>query len=136
MLTLCQPPWNQAWLAPLALLPLLLLALRSRAPFRWGWLAGTVHFTTLLWFIFHTITTYGDINKVVAVALMLLLGGVLGLYHALFTWLVSRIGDRRGNFTVLFLAPFIWTAIELLRHFLITGFPWCPLGTALWRHPL
>jgi apolipoprotein N-acyltransferase len=135
MLTLCQPPYNQAWLAPFALLPLLLIALRNRAPFRWGWLAGAVHFTSLVWFIHHTITTYGGISWLTGLALMLLLGGVLGLYFALFTWLIRRISDRRGVFTALVLAPFIWTAIELLRHFLITGFPWSPLGTALWQHP-
>ena len=74
MLTLCQPPWNQAWLAPFALLPLLLLALRSRAPFRWGWLAGTVHFTSLLWCIHHVITEFGSIDTFTATGLTLLLG--------------------------------------------------------------
>lgn len=134
-LTLCQPPWNQAWLAPFALLPLLLLALRSRAPFRWGWLAGTVHFTSLLWCIHHVITEHGGIDTITAAFLTLLLGAMLGLYVGLFTWWVGRCGARHGGFHALLVAPFLWTATEVLRHFLITGFPWSPLGNSLWRYP-
>ena len=135
LLTLCQPPWNLFFLAPVALLPLLILALRSGAPARWGWLAGTVHFTSLLGWVYTVMTKYGPLSPVIAVGLTLLLGGVLGLYVALFTGLLGGCARRGGAATALLAAPFLWTAIEVARGELLTGLPWCPLGTALWNHP-
>ena len=107
LLTLCQPPWNFALLAPVALLPLLALALRSRAPARWGWLAGTMHFTTLLGWVSSVMTKHGPLSPPVAAGLTLLLGGVLGLYVALFTGLLGWCARRGGVSAALLVAPFL-----------------------------
>ncbi len=134
LLTACQPPWGQAWLAPLALVPLLVAALITPRPFLTGWLAGAVHFTTLLGWVYTVMTRHGPLAGWLAALLTGLLGTVLGLYVALFTSAVAFCARRRGPGFALAAAPFLWVGTEILRAKWLTGFPWCPLGNALWEH--
>lgn len=135
LLTLAQPPAGWWWLAPVALVPLLHAALESRRPFLAGWLAGFVHFLTLLHWVYPVMTVHGALAGWLAALLTVLLAAVLGLYLGLFAWLVAWCARRRGANFALAAAPLLWVGVEILRAKGLTGFPWCPLGNALWEHP-
>jgi apolipoprotein N-acyltransferase len=70
---------------------------------------------------------YGGLPKPVAFLILVLFSLYLGLYHALFGWLVGLIHNRAGIKVVLMATPFFWVAVELARA-RITGFPWDLLG--------
>jgi apolipoprotein N-acyltransferase len=70
---------------------------------------------------------YGDLQSVVAVALMLALSAYLALYPALFALILQRLVARFG-IRGLLLSPAVWVATEFGRGYLLTGFPWVNLG--------
>lgn len=63
----------------------------------------------------------------VSYAIMFLLALYLGLYTALFAYLYNM--TKEGSPVIrLIIGPCIWAALELLRNYFITGFPWALLG--------
>ncbi|HWI39948.1 MAG TPA: apolipoprotein N-acyltransferase, partial [Verrucomicrobiae bacterium] len=69
---------------------------------------------------------FGKLPLPVSVPLALLLAAYLALFPALLMYLVRR-GELRGV-TPLASFPVLWVALEYLRSFLLTGFPWASLG--------
>lgn len=65
---------------------------------------------------------------------LLALGLYLGLYVALFGWIV-RFGRRRLGWPVLWLAPVAWAASEWAKSSGALGCPWGNVGYALAKHP-
>jgi apolipoprotein N-acyltransferase len=57
----------------------------------------------------------------------------MGLYPAFFGLLLCRL---RPKISPLFLAPVAWVALDGLRAFLFTGFPWLDLAYTQYRSPL
>jgi apolipoprotein N-acyltransferase len=74
---------------------------------------------------------YGGLPSAVSAVLWVLFSLYIGLHQALFAALVAWAAEARAGFSrrALFLAPFLWVAVELLRTYLV-GFPWDLLGTA------
>jgi len=66
---------------------------------------------------------------------LLLLALYLGLYVAIFGWIV-RVVRRRLGLSVFLVAPFAWTAIEWLKSSGELGCPWGDLGYALAQQPV
>jgi apolipoprotein N-acyltransferase len=64
---------------------------------------------------------------VLSVFAYLLLVSYLALYFAAATWACCRIKDHCGYSYALTL-PVLWVALEFLREFMFTGFPWATLG--------
>jgi len=71
--------------------------------------------------------TYGNVPLIPSGFILLLLVVYLSLYIGAFTYLTRLIQMRSGLQTLLF-APLLWVALEYLRSFLLTGFPWADLG--------
>ena len=63
-----------------------------------------------------------------AVVLLTLLAAYLGAYHAAFAWL-GRALWRRGGAALLAL-PALWCVLEVVRSWMISGFPWNLAGNA------
>lgn len=121
------PKISQGWLAWVSLVPLL-LALR-KAPPRLGFALAfgtgtTAQLFTMYWTV-HAMHKYGYVPLVQAVCVLVLFVMVLGAFTGLFGWLVSKY-RRPGQ--LLIAAPFLWIAIEFMRTWLFTGFPWELLG--------
>lgn len=57
-----------------------------------------------------------------------LLVAYLSLYPALYAVSVSVVASRRGPVSALLTAPVLWTGLEWLRGWVLTGFPWARLG--------
>jgi len=88
------------------------------------WYAGTCYW------IYDTMHQFGGMSAPLALLALFLFCLYLGLYHGLFSLLLSlTVGPGRDNRIALAAAPFLWVAVELART-LVTGFPWNLLGTA------
>jgi apolipoprotein N-acyltransferase len=116
-----------AWLGP----ALLLLALRGLAPRRAGFLAfgaaAAAHAAILHWFYVVTVV-HGHAPAVAGVAATLGVGAYVGAFTGLFAaglaWL-APVGWASP-----LAAALLWTSIDHLRCFALSGFPWATLGYA------
>ena len=107
---------------------------RTPAATRWApWLTGIVAaFLTFMWIT--RLPVHAMTQPWLIWPGLLFLALYLGLYVALFGWIV-RVARRRLGLSVFFLAPFAWTAVEWLKSVGELGCPWGDLGYALARQP-
>jgi len=111
-------PWL-AVVAPAALFPLL----GRRRPFLLGWLHGAVSWCVAIPWIVPTLTIYGQLDGWLAGVSLLLLAAYLGLFTALFAALGARLWRAADPLTLAAL-PALWVALELVRGWALSGFPW------------
>jgi len=132
LLTLAFPKIGQPALAFLALVPLLLTLRRASFSngFRLGFIAGLVHFISLVYWAAYTMKIYGHLPLYLCIPLLVLLAAYLALYPALFAGLTTLIRHPVG---LLFFVPVFWSATEFMRAVLFTGFPWELLGYSQYR---
>jgi apolipoprotein N-acyltransferase len=95
--------------------------------FSLGLISGIAYFVGTTYWTGSVMRQYGDLQSVVATALMLALAAYLALYPALFALILQRLVARFG-IRGLLLAPAVWVATEFGRGYLFTGFPWVNLG--------
>jgi len=128
LLTAAFPKIGLDWLAWFALVPLL-YALKDQpagAGFRLGFITGLVHFLTLLYWLVPVMRTYGYLPAYLSVLILLLLAAFLALFVASFAAILSKVG--KNSVRCLVMIPLLWVALEYLRSFLFSGFPWELLG--------
>jgi apolipoprotein N-acyltransferase len=92
-----------------------------------GFLTGVISFLGVLYWIIVAVHTYGNVPLVLSGLILLLLVVYLSLFIGAFAFLTRFIQIRSGLQTILF-TPALWAALEYLRSFLLTGFPWANLG--------
>jgi apolipoprotein N-acyltransferase len=128
LLTAAFPDLQLSGLAFVALVPLLaaIAGRRKAAAFRLGFLAGIVHYATLLPWVVYTMGTYGQLPLFLSVPLLGLLAAYLAIYPAGFAALMVHL--RIPTRALAPAAGALWTALEFLRANLFTGFPWELLG--------
>jgi apolipoprotein N-acyltransferase len=134
LLTLSFPKWGWDVLIWVALVPLL-WAIRDQHPrqsFVYGVTAGLVHYMTLIYWVCHVVTLYGELSWLTAIGLLLLFSCYLSLFPAVFCATVSYI-KKQSVLPLLATAPFMWVSLELIRSNFLSGFPWELLGHALYR---
>ena len=133
LLALSFPSPGLSILAWGALVPLL-AATGGQTPkqtFKLGFLAGFIAYTGIFYWLNIVMTTYGKLPLAVSFSLTLIMAAYLSLYVASATAL-ARLGERRGIPLALGL-PVVWVALEFLRSWLLTGFPWAILGYTQYR---
>jgi apolipoprotein N-acyltransferase len=124
-------------LMPLALLGLLplLWALEGTTPkqaFFIGWWAGLSYLTVAIWWVFTAMNTFGGITVGLSLVVLYLLIGYLSAYWGLACGLTRHAVDRLGlPLWVVF--PIVWTATEIGRNYVFSGFPWGNLGYTVAR---
>ncbi len=129
ILTAAFPPWDLSYLAWFSLVPLF-AAIQNASFFgriKLGFLAGFVHFLTLIYWIVFVLGHYGNLSIPESVVPYILLCLYLSLYPALFAGLFPFTQHFR---THLILLGGLWIALEYTRSILFTGFPWCLLGVS------
>jgi apolipoprotein N-acyltransferase len=134
LLTGAFPKFGLHWLAWFALVPLL-MAIRGQGvklSFQIGFVAGLVHFLTLVYWVAYTMRTYGYLPWPVCLSVLVLLSAVLALYVALFSAVVASLNLKPA--AGILMIPLVWVAAEYLRAILFTGFPWELLGSSQYRN--
>lgn len=158
LLFLSFPNYNLSFLAWIGFVPVLTFLKNlttKKEAFFWGLLLGILTNIGLLYWIVPTFITAGE-SWMVGAGCLLLLSTYLGLYYAIFFWLVrdvvvgfivrrhSALDDgvrpvNHHNYSVvahlggLFIPGFVWVALEYLRTYLLSGFPWVLLGYTQWN---
>lgn len=128
LLTLGHPPFEQAWLGWLALVPLASwfcwVSEKPGRAFALGYVTGVVHFLTGFYWLTE-VTVGGWLGS----------GFFLGLYPAGWAVIWSRIAGgapetftSAGNLQRATLGAAAWVMLEAWRGWIFTGFPWNDLG--------
>lgn len=128
LLTASFPKIDWGFLAWVAFVPFF-FSIKDTPPktsFKLGFLAGMVHYTTLLYWVAGVIHHYGQLPSVLCALIFMLLVVYLSLYPGLFAIVISQLGAR--SFPCYLTAPFFWVALEYVRGFFLSGFPWENLG--------
>ena len=128
LLTGAFPKIGLDWLAWIALVPLLyaLKDLSAGASFRIGFIGGLVHFISLLYWLVPVMRTYGYLPMYLSVTILILLAAILAIFIALFAAALTAVGRKPAMY--LTMLPLIWVALEYIRSFIFSGFPWEFLG--------
>lgn len=93
--------------------------------FRLGFVSGMFYYTFLLRWVTISLENYGYLPWWISWPALLLLAAYMSLYLGLFAWIFSTCLKRVRQ---IWAAPVIWTALDYLRSFLFSGFPWQDLG--------
>ena len=133
---------GSAWIAP-ALMMAAAQGKHGGDAFRVGYVAGLTHFlSSLYWLLLIPVTGFPILG-------WFLLGVYLGLYPAVWVWLVNWWGERpsgrsrtktdprepeqtswAGRTLWSLMGAAVWVALEMVRARLFSGFPWNPLGAS------
>jgi apolipoprotein N-acyltransferase len=92
-----------------------------------AYFAGVLWYGGNCYWIYRTMHVYENIPGVASFGILLLFALYVGLYHALFGFLIGVLHGKYSRTVVLLATPFLWVAVELARA-RITGFPWDLLG--------
>lgn len=133
LIALSFPNAGLSFLAWVALIPLLIAleGASTRTAFRIGFTCGLSAYAIILYWINIVVTRYGHLPWAVSVPIYLMLVAWLALFFGLAT-LTARMGERCGLKSA-FTLPVAWVAFDLLRSFLLSGFPWGMLGHSQYR---
>jgi apolipoprotein N-acyltransferase len=129
LLVVIFPTFNIHLLAWIALVPLFLAldGQNVKNGFLLGGMTGIVYFAGTVHWVTNSVHYYGGVPLIPASLITLLLCVYLALYPALFGAAVVHLGKQYPS--LLFLsAPAVWTALELARTYVFSGFPWSLLG--------
>lgn len=128
LLTASFPRTNLFWLAWVSLVPLLyaLKGLSRNESFRLGLITGLVHYLTLIYWLVHTMRTYGYLPLYLSILVLLLLSFYLAVYFAVFSAAIPALCSK--PLSLLIIGPSLWVTLEYIRSFLFSGFPWELLG--------
>jgi apolipoprotein N-acyltransferase len=123
------PKIEWPFMAWIAFIPLLAVLARkgARRPYLVGWLAGTVFYGILLYWIPAVPSHYAGMSTALSLGVYLLLILVLGMSWALFALAFSFMHKRRPA-AAFAAAPFLWVGVEYLLTHVLTGFPWGLVG--------
>lgn len=133
MLALSFPRPGISLLAWFAFVPLFVAAAGAspKVGFKLGFTAGCAAYAGILYWINIVMMSYGKLHWSVSGVLYLVLAGYLALYPGLVLWLARRLEIRRISLLCSF--PLLWVGGELIRSYLLTGFPWANLGYSQYR---
>jgi apolipoprotein N-acyltransferase len=128
LLTGAFPKIGWDWLAWVGLVPLLfaLKNLSAGRGFRMGFIAGLVHYLSLLYWLVPVMRTYGYLPASLSISILILFAAFLALFMAAFSAALILLGKKPA--WCLPTIPLLWVALEYIRSYIFSGFPWELLG--------
>ena len=123
------PPADWGWLAWAALVPLFLLVRSDRSArslYAAAWLGGLAFWLLSIQWVRLTDPT--------AWLAWVVMAAFLSLWWPSFL-LLARLGVRRLGLPLMAVAPVTWVALEFVRAYILTGFPWYYLAHSQYRYP-
>lgn len=133
MLALSFPRPGISPLAWFAFVPLFVAAAGAppRLGFKLGFVSGSTAYLGLLYWLNIVMISYGKLHWTVSGTLYLILAAYLALYPGVVICLMRRAEARKISALCSF--PLLWVGGELIRSYLLTGFPWALLGYSQFR---
>jgi len=133
LLFLSFPRFGTGILAWIALVPLLMAVHGQtiKRSFYLGFLSGLVAHLGILYWIAYVVVKYGNLSIGVGAIALLLLVAYMSLYPAIFA--AGVVHFAMHGLPVILFAPLIWTALEYIKTYAFTGFPWELLGYSQYR---
>jgi apolipoprotein N-acyltransferase len=128
MLVAAFPGFDYAWLAPVALVPLLIAVAREPRPWRrllFGWACGIVYWFGVCHWIQFTLAVHGGMGQTAGWAVFTLFALAKGLHMAVFALLAGMLVGRWWATPAV---AALWVAVEATHGFF--GFAWLALGNA------
>jgi apolipoprotein N-acyltransferase len=95
-----------------------------------GWVAGTAGNIPLYYWIAYTIAVQGKLGWAPGSLAAFLVSAYVGAYFSVAAAAARHLENRFGE-RGLWLFPAVWTAVEMARSYLFSGFPWMLLGYTL-----
>ena len=137
LLTFSFAPFSLGWAALLPLTVLCWLWQRpaQQRPLLYGWLFALGFFASGLYWVYISLYYYGNAPLPFAILANVLLVLFMSLYGLAVGWLLRRCSAPDGWRRVLLIPP-AWVAAELLRAYVLTGFPWLAVGYSALHTPL
>lgn len=135
LLILIFPKFDLELVAWVALVPLLLSISMTddrKTAFHSGFIAGFIYFLGTTYWVVNSIYYYGHLPFFLSVMILLGMVVTLSLYIGLFSFLYHFIFKNIPLPSSL-IAPLLWTSIEFVRTYLLSGFPWSSLGYSQYR---
>ncbi len=129
LVVLSFPTIDFFFIAWIALVPFF-LSLYNKSPKESFWngiIFGVPYFFGTQYWIYHSINHYGGVPFLVSIVIVFMLCLYLSLYTGLFAFLFS-LNFKSSRLPVPFFASSLWVALEFLRSYVFTGFPWSSLG--------
>lgn len=128
-------------LYPLAIFSLALLFMlwRDATPGRSAWrgfLFGLGQFGVGVSWLYVALHTYGQMPAALAILALFLFFSFLACYPALVGWLQTRLLSDAGPWAQILGVSALWTLVEWIRGWLLTGFPWLAVGYSQIDGPL
>lgn len=127
--------WPLALLAP-ATLYLLLQTANSKQAVLLGWLFGFGLFASGVSWVYVSIHEYGSAAPWLAGLLTLIFVSALAWFYALLAWCWVKLLRPAPGLLASACFAALWLLIEVLRGWLLTGFPWLYLGYSQLEGPL
>ena len=117
------------------LIPLLFAidGLRARSAFWAGLVAGAAYFGVVLYWITVALTVFGGLPYAAAIPILGARVLYCALYWGAFAAICAYVKAALGTPYTL-TAPVVFTALELARNHLLTGFPWGNIGYTQYRN--
>jgi apolipoprotein N-acyltransferase len=137
LLAAALPPLDAAPLGWIGLVPLLYAAARApraRDAALLGFVCGLLLYALTMYWAVGVMARYGGLSYLTSVLVACLLIAYLACYVAAFA-AFAHAAVSRGGHAALWTAPFAWVALEYIRNYLLTGFPWNPLALTQHRWP-
>src|SRR5690606_33296557 len=116
---------------PVLTLALLFRLIENAEPRRAAWTGfvfGAAWFAAGNYWIFISLHVFGKAPILLAALVMLAMFAIMGAYYALFAWLSVRFSPRNDVFRLLAFMPALWLALEWVRGWFLSGYPWFSLG--------
>ncbi len=133
LFALAFPNASISWFAFVAFIPLFIALGRASGPWEstfLGWAAHTTSWLLMVPWVIRVMSHYGGLPYVTGVLIFIAMSLYLGIYGALYGWLAWRIAPG-SSFPRWLLVALAWPAVEYVRTYAFTGFPWNLLAASI-----
>ncbi len=130
-------PFYSGFLAWVSFIPFLyaIRSLEPRRAFLAGLSGGVFYFGIVLYWLDIAMTVFGNMPQYLAIPVLFILVFYCALYWGFWAYISVYI-FRNVGIDISIIAPFVFVALEYLRNYLLSGFPWGNIAYSQYKNLL